>query len=290
MTKVADLYRQHPERLLFLCDFTPPRGADFDLLERARPLEADFICVGYTPGKTVRVDSATTAYLIRERTGKEVVFNLGCRDMNRLALQSYLLGASALGLENLVVIQGDALNEREQCLFKTVNDFTPTELIASIKALNEGTDMRGSSLRAPTSFCIGAAIDLGRPLEQEARLTHRKAQAGADFFITQTVFDVAPAQRFLETYQEVTGEALSTPVFYGLPVLDQEGLVLGEVPEGMSRDLEKGRPGAEIALELLEGFVQAGLRAIYLVPPIMRGGRRGYEAAQEVLEQARRLG
>src|SRR2546423_1398992 len=96
-----------PDRMspTFICDFTPPRGSSAELLRDASKLEADFISVAYNPGKLVRVDSVSAAFEIKRTHGRDVVFNLSPRDMNRLALQSRLLGAELLGLENLLIIQ-----------------------------------------------------------------------------------------------------------------------------------------------------------------------------------------
>ena len=113
---------------------------------------ADFISVAYNPGRAVRANSAMLAASIRHETGRETVFTLATRDMNRLALQSLMLGAQMLGLENVVVVQGDPFNERDRSLTKPADDYRPTELIAGIRAMNEGMDFRGSSLREPTGF------------------------------------------------------------------------------------------------------------------------------------------
>lgn len=288
MTRVIEKYASSKGRPLFICDFSPPRGADMGSLERVRTLSADFICVAYSPGKSVRVDSTVIAYTLKQQAGKEVIFNLACRDGNRLALQNHLLGAQVLGLENVVVVKGDDFTPVEREAVKDVSDFKPTELIQSIKALNKGVDYKGLKLRVPTEFCVGATIDLGRDIEAEARLAHRKAQAGADFFLIQTFFDMGRATRFLEAYQALTGEDFLKPLFYGVQILDRDGLVFGDVPERTRQELEQGRPGADIALEVIRDRLDNGITAFYLVPPILRGGRRDYEAAQRVLEAVRR--
>ena len=118
------------------------------MFDRVGAVEADFISVAYNPGKAVRVNSAFAARWLEERTGKGVVFTLATRDMNKLAAQSLLLGADLLGLENAVVLQGDRFSEQELELIVSVDDFSPTELLRSIQAMNEGIDYRGSKLRS----------------------------------------------------------------------------------------------------------------------------------------------
>jgi 5,10-methylenetetrahydrofolate reductase len=284
MAQVVDPYHDSDSEMVVIADFTPPRSGDVAALERAGMVSADFMCAAYNPGKLVRMDSITAAYAVKERSGRDVAFNLATRDMNRVAMQSHLLGAHALGLENVIVVQGDAFTEREREHVEAVDDFTTTGLLSAIRAMNQGLDYRGSKLRAPTQFCIGATLDLGRDPESEARLTHRKVEAGAQFFITQPFFDPAQRERFLELYQTVAKRSLAEPVFWGVQVLERDGIVLGPVPSHLRQELEQGRSGVEIALELLKALAGAGVRGVYLVPPIMKGGARDYDAAQQVLQ------
>ncbi|MBI2872414.1 MAG: methylenetetrahydrofolate reductase [Chloroflexi bacterium] len=284
MAKVIEQYAGAQGRPVFLCDFSPPRGADLSSVEEAGLVGADFLCVAYAPGKSVRVDSAIMAYELRRRTGKDVAFNLACRDMNKVAIQGHLLGAHLLRLENVVVLRGDPFDQRDLASTRYVGDYQTTGLIKAIKELNKGVDFRGLKLRVPTDFCVGATLDLGRDLEREAELARRKVEAGADFFLTQPIFEPGLAHRLMDTYRRMAGVSFPCPVFYGLHILHPEGLVLGDVPQGIRQDLERGRSGTEIALELLRSFVESGLTGIYLVPPILRGGRRDYGAARKVLE------
>jgi 5,10-methylenetetrahydrofolate reductase len=287
MAKITDISSEDRNGPVTICDFSPPRGPDPTLLHGADTVNADFLCVAYSPGKSVRVDPVIAAHVIKQQTGKDVVFTLATRDMNKLAIQNHLLGASLLGLDNVIVVGGDSFTESDLTVVKNVSDFTSTGLIWAIKAMNHGADYKGLKLRSATDFCVGATIDLGRDREREARLTHRKALAGADFFITQPVYHPDQIERFQERYESVAGEGFSVPIFLGLQVLDAKGLIFWEVPESIKQDLEKGRDGTDIAIELLHQFVAQGVTNIYLVPPIFRGGLRDYEAAQRVLEAAK---
>ncbi len=284
--KVTDRYAQPAQGLVVISDFTPPRGGDPSAVDRVRGLNADFICVAYNPGKLVRADPVAAAVAIRDRVGTDVAFNLATRDMNRVALGTRLLGAQMLGVQNVVILRGDPFMERElaRAPVRSVDDCTPTDLIRDARALNEGLDYRGSTLRAAADLCIGATLDLGRDLESEARLAARKVEAGAEFFLTQPFYDLERRSRFLELFEAAFGTTLDRPVFWGLQVLDKDGIVLGDVPPCVTEELERGRPGSEIAAEGLQRYVDAGIRGVYLVPPILRGGARDYEAAQRVLE------
>ena len=147
----------------------------------------------------------------------------------------------------------------------------------------DGLDYRGAALQAPTDFCVGATLDLARDLEAEAALTKRKADAGAHYFITQPIYAPDERERFLALYEETAGEPLAVPVLWGVQVLDKDGVIFGSVPAELRAQLEAGRDGTEAAAELLTALVEAGVRGFYLIPPILKGGRRDYEAAQRVL-------
>ena len=282
MAHVTECSYERTGRGGFICDFSPPRsGAVAEALRADIP--ADFISVAYNPGRAVRANSAMMAAAIRQETARETAFTLATRDMNKLAIQSLLLGAQMLGLENVVVVQGDPFSERDLALTKSANDYRPTELISGIRAMNEGVDFRGSNLREPTSFCIGATVDLGRGIEREAALAVRKVEAGADFLLSQPIFDPEDARRFREGYQRMAGTPLGIPVFYGLQILEPGGVLFSSVPGGVRNELEAGRSGVNIAVELYGSFREAGLHNVYLVPPIRRGGARNYGAAREFL-------
>ena len=149
MAKVTDLCFEATGHTVFICDFSPPRTGDPESFPKPN-LDTDFISVAYNPGRAVRVNSAMLAAAIKGQTGKDVVFTLATRDMNKLALESLLLGGQMLGLDNVVVVQGDPFTERDLIRVKDVSDFTPTQMITAIADMNLGTDYRESQLRAPT--------------------------------------------------------------------------------------------------------------------------------------------
>ena len=288
MTTVVEKRCQSGDSLLVICDFSPPRGSDPALLEPALHVGADFISVAYNPGRSARVSSPLAAHWVRERSGRDVVFTLATRDVNKVAAQSLLMGASLLGLENLVVVKGDGFTESDLGRVKSVDDFTPTGLMRATTEMGEGIDFRGRKLRSLSRFCVGAAIDLGKGPKREMALARRKVEAGAEFFLLQALFEPARLRRFLDDYAERYGHPLEQPIFCGVQVPAPDGLSFGAVPEWVGNDLEKGRPGEQIALQLIYEYRDAGFNSIYLVPPVFRGGRRDYEAAQRVLEDLER--
>ena len=279
MTKVTEASSAATGRPAYICDYSPPRsGLSPDLPEP--PVQADFISAAYNPGRAVRVNSVVAAAVLRDRYGAEPIFTLATRDMNRLALESLLLGGQALGLENVIVVAGDPFGPRDTAA--PVNDYRATELITSIRNLNAGIDHLKRPLRAPTDFCIGATVDLGRVIENEARLAARKVAAGADFLITQPVYDPADVVRFADVFASmVPGSA--APVFYGVGLMEPDGVSFASVPQWVIEDLATGRSGVDIALQVWEGLRGAGATDCYIVPPIRRSGARNYAAAAQFL-------
>ena len=287
MVKVTEGCFEATGRTSVICDFSPPRSGDSGAVEQAQ-IDADFISVAYNPGRAVRANSAMLAAAI-QRSGKDTIFTLATRDMNKLAVQSQLLGAQMLGVQNVVVVQGDPFSERDRSRVTAVNDYHPTELIAAISQMNQGQDFKESQLRAATDFCIGASVDLGRGIEEEAQLAVKKVRAGAQFLITQPIFDIDHVARYREYYGYHAGKAGTLPVYFGLQILEQDGVLFSSVPESVRSELEGGRSGVDIALELYQEFQEAHLNNIYLMPPIKRGGARNYEAAKEFLAKASKL-
>ncbi len=287
MTKITDAYQSKGRRPFVICDFSPPRGAALDFLEAARKLDADFISVNYNPGRVPRADSAMTAHFIRQHTGQEVLFTLATRDMNPLALQSHLLGAATLGLENVLILGGDPFPATNRRRAGAIGTMRPTELMRIVRDMNNGLDRRGHPLEAATDLCIGGAINLSAHLESEARLTHAKVQAGAQFFVTQPVFDQQRVKAFHTAYEDSTGRSLKVPIFYGLQVLRADGVSFSPLPRYYQQQLESGRLGEDIAVEAWQGLAAESVDALYLVPPIGPRGARDYVAAARVLRRVR---
>ena len=281
--KVIDVAFETTGHSSIMCDFSPPRSGEPNIVIQAQ-IDANLILVAYNPGKAVTTSSPMLAAAIQQ-SGKDTVFTIATRDMNKLAVQSLLLGAQTLGLQNVVVVQGDPFSDRRISGVASVNDYRPTELIADIAMLNRGIDFKGRRLGAPTDFCIGASVDLGRGIEKETQLALRKVQSGAEFLITQPIFDVDHVARFRESYGYHAGKAGTRPIFFGPQILENDGVVFTSVPSSIKSELERGRSGIDIALDLYQKFQHARLNNIYLMPPIKRGGIRNYDAAQEFISK-----
>ena len=302
MAKVTDRCHAAIGRPAFICDYSPPRSGRPDAAAPP-PSQADFISAAYNPGRSVRVNSVAMAAALRQRHAAAAVFTLATRDSNRLALESLLLGAQALQLENVIVVAGDPFPPSDNAA-SAVNDYRPTELIAAIANLNAGVDYRGRPLRHPTDFCIGAAVDLGTDtgpmpgqsngdgsrdsIAAAARLAVRKVAAGAHFLITQPVYDPSYIARFASAYADCAGHPPDIPIFYGIGIMEPDSLSFASVPDWVRNDLAAGRSGVDLALSTWASLRAAGANDCYLVPPIRRSGARNYAAAQEFLAQCPR--
>ena len=296
MVKVVEICCAATGRPAFICDYSPPRSGRPDDAPQP-PASADFISAAYNPGRAVRVNSAAMAAALRQQYDAATIFTLATRDLNRLALESLLLGAQALQLKNVIVVAGDPFPASDNAA--AVNDYRPTELIAAVARLNAGIDYRGRQLRAPTDFCIGAAVDLGMGMEPgpgrsednrnsidaAAQLAVRKVKAGAHFLITQPVFDPADVGRFAAAYADCAGEPPAIPIFYGVGLMEPDSVSFASVPDWVQDDLAAGRSGVDLALSTWASLRAAGANDCYLVPPIRRSGARNYAAAQEFLER-----
>jgi 5,10-methylenetetrahydrofolate reductase len=179
----------------------PPKGADCaEFLARAGALQgsADAINVTDNQGANMRISSlAAAALLVRE--GIEPVFQITCRDRNRMALQSDLLGAAALGIRNILALSGDHISFGDHRQAKPVFDLDSVQLLQAIASLSEGKDLAGRPLHgAPIFYSGAAAAPEAEPFEPTLFKLEKKAAAGARFFQTQAFFDPDRLRLFSE--------------------------------------------------------------------------------------------
>ena len=197
-------------------EIVPPRGVDAGtMLEGVAALAragVDAVNVPDGPRAQSRMGALMTSLLIEQRIGIETVTHYCCRDRNLLGMLSDLLGASAMGLRNLLLITGDPPKMGPYPDATAVFDIDSIGLTNLVSRLNHGVDPGGHAIGRPTSFAIGvgvnpAAID---PVHELRRLEW-KVDAGAEFAITQPVFDAAQLERFMESI-----ERLRIPVIAGI--------------------------------------------------------------------------
>ena len=284
MTKIADLHDRRSGESIFICDYSPPKGASYSDIGSALSLNAHCLSVPYNPGKSVYANSAFAASAVNTHSGKNVAFTIATRDMNILAAQSLLLGAALLGLRNVIIVRGDDFNPTELRSAKPVHDRTPTAFIRSVRNMNDGIDFRGRPLSDPIDFCVGATIDTDRDIEPEASLTHRKIESGAHFLISQPGFTTQAPLQFMQAYEQSYGAPPAVPLFFGIQMIASGSRAFSPVPQSIRDSLHAGVSPADIAIQTVSSFIEAGITAFYLMPPIFPGGARDYRSAAQVLD------
>ena len=188
-------------------EIVPPRGVDATkLLKDAATLRdagVDAINVPDGPRAQSRMGAIMTSLLIEQRVGIESVTHYCCRDRNLLGMLSDLLGASAMGLRNILLITGDPPKMGPYPDATAVFDIDAIGLTNLVSNLNRGLDPGGNAIGAPTRYAIGVGVNpAALDPELELRRFRWKVEAGAEYAITQPVFDVAQLERFLATIED----------------------------------------------------------------------------------------
>ncbi len=289
-------------KFVIAAEVDPPRGLSTQkLLAGVRLLNeagVDVINVADSPMARMRMSPWAVCRLIQEEVGVETVLHFPTRGRNLLRVQGDLLAAHALGVRNVFVVMGDPTAIGDYPNAMDNYDLVPSGLIKLIKqGFNTGVDHAGMDIGQPTSFFVGCALNLNPPdPEVEIKNLRRKLRAGADFIMTQPIFDPEAARAFLEYIHEALG-GLNVPVLIGiLPLVSERhaAFLHHEVPgitipnvihQRVAAGGEKAaRVGIEIAIELAlaaKSFAQG----IYLMPAFNR-----FDYAAEIIEHIRKGG
>ena len=287
-------------RFVIAVEMDPPRGLSSHKLIAGASLMAeagaDTIDVADSPMARMRMSPWAVCSLVQRRVGVETVLHFPTRGRNLLRVQGDLLAAHALGIRNVFVVMGDptAIGDYPDAMDNY--DLVPSGLIKLIKqGFNAGVDHSGTDIGQPTSFFVGCALNLtpDNPAD-EIRNLRRKVQAGADFVLTQPIFDVASATAFLKGIEE-NGGPLGVPILMGvLPLANQRhaaflhqevpGILIPEVIlQRMEAAGDDGlAEGKRIALELISAM-RPLIQGIYLMPAFSR-----FDIAAEIIEQIRK--
>jgi 5,10-methylenetetrahydrofolate reductase len=192
----------------------PPKGADPTatlVAARVAAQVADAVNITDGQGAVMRMSPVAIARLLVEE-GIEPVWQVACRDRNRIALQADLLAAHALGIRNVLVVTGDHMMLGDHPDAKAVFDLDSVQLLRVAQELNDGRDMAGQELESAPDLCLGAVVaPEADNLELQLLKMRKKVDAGAQFFQTQAIFDPARFERFMER-----AAPLGAPVFAGI--------------------------------------------------------------------------
>lgn len=234
-----------------IAELVPPKGCDPErVIESAGCLTeagVDAVNIPDSPRASSRMSPLALAVLIQSRIGMEALLHYCCRDRNILGMQSDLLGAHALGLRNILVITGDPIKKEDYPDATAVFDIDSIGLTNLVRELNCGRDIGGRGLETPTAFHIGVGINpAALNLEEELHRFYWKVKAGAEFAITQPVFDVSLLEDFLE---RIEADGLRIPIIAGIwPLASYRNA------EFMNNEL----PGISVPEEIMHRMKEAG--------------------------------
>ena len=288
MVKVTANFNNTTRKSFFVCDYSPPKSPSMEL-DEPYPDMADFILVNSSPGLSVRASSSMVAAYIQGNDISDAIFTVVTRDMNKLALDSLVLGGSIMGLENVVVAAGDRFRRAWTDNPSEIRDYTTTEFIRSIVNLNQGIDYRGMELAKPADICVGSVLDLSKGVDNEVVLANQKILAGVEYFITQPVYDMEAVDLFYDLYRNSFLEDIKVPILWGIQIPDVNCISLTAFPGWVDNALHDGEDPAKIALRMYKDFSSRGLKDIYIVPTIYKGGHRNYSLANTFISMANQI-
>ena len=276
-------------------ELIPPRGHDaVAIVEQARQLRihgVDFVNIPDGPRATARLSALAASLVVQQQAGIETILHYACRDRNLLGMQSDLLGAHSMGIRNLLIVTGDPPRVGDYPDATAVYDVDSIGLTNVVARLNRGLDIGEQPIGQPTAFHIGVALNPGAyDLTTELRRFEYKLQAGAEFAITQPVFE---AKSLGDVLKQLGGTPI--PILAGIMPLESlrhAEFMANEVPgvhvpdaivERMRKAESEGRAQAEGVLIARE--VAAGIR------PLVQGlqistAAGAVDAALQVMEAA----
>jgi homocysteine S-methyltransferase len=281
------------QKFVVSVEIDPPRGVStLKVMEGARMMAqrgVDAVNIADSPMARIRMSALSLAYQVRTRFPRlEIILHFTTRDRNLMGLQSDLLGCHALGLRNILCLTGDPPSLGDYPNATAVYDTDSMGLIRIVRQMNEGTDLAGNSIGATTSFATGCGVNpTAEDLDVELDRFRRKLDAGAEFVMTQPVYELAAWERFLERL----GGAPGVPLLVGILPLQSfrhaeflHNEVPGiQVPDWIRAKMHEAanegqRVGVELARDLL-AQCRSSANGVYLMPSFGR-----YENCLEVLE------
>ncbi|MDR1932678.1 MAG: bifunctional homocysteine S-methyltransferase/methylenetetrahydrofolate reductase [Spirochaetales bacterium] len=232
-------------KMVATIELVPPRSCDLSpIIQKAilcRNLGVDAINLPDGPRASSRISSLVTAIEIERRAGIETILHYCCRDRNLISMQSDIMGAYTIGLRNVLAITGDPPKLGEYPNATGVFDVDSVGLTQAIYNLNHGLDLGGNALSAPTAMVVGVGLNpCALSFEYELKHYGDKVRSGAEFVITQPVFDPNALFRFLDAAEKLYGKL---PVIVGVwPLVSYKNA------EFMQNEV----PGVEIPRDIMQ--------------------------------------
>ena len=244
------------------CELNPPKGVDLDRLYQKAALLEDVVTafnITDSAGSRMTMAPIAVAHLLGDK-GIESVLQITGRDRNKMALQSELLAAGALGATNVLCMSGDPPGGGDHPDAKAVFDLDAVGLIQAATSLKSGQDISGNELSGAPDFFLGAVANPGSPdLDKEVRRMEEKIKAGAAFFQTQATYEADTFQRFMDKAGK-----LGVPILAGQIVLKSGN---------MARNLNANLPGVHVPdgiIEELDGAEDRSQASVEITARIIR--------------------
>ncbi|MGA2064159.1 MAG: methylenetetrahydrofolate reductase [Thermoguttaceae bacterium] len=234
------------KKFVVTAEIGPPKGTDVSELVRHIDLlkdKVDALNVTDNQSSVMRISSLAICRLILDHGG-EPILQLTCRDRNRLALQSELLSAWVLGVQNALCLTGDYVSVGDHPQAKPVFDLDSVQLLQTVGLLNQGKDLAGHDMAGATDFLAGAVVTPeADPIEPQMLKFAKKVAAGARFFQTQAIYDLESFRRFMQGARRHDVKVMA-------------GIVL-LTGAGMARYMNKNVPGIFVPEPLVQEMAQA---------------------------------
>ncbi|QNK54638.1 bifunctional homocysteine S-methyltransferase/methylenetetrahydrofolate reductase [Paenibacillus sp. PAMC21692] len=276
---IVDLVKQ---RHTVIVELDPPRDLDISKFMTGaaalKEIKADAITMADNSLAVTRMSNLALAALLKERVDIRPLVHIACRDRNLIGTQSHMMGLDALGIDHVLAVTGDPARFGDLPDSSSVYDLTSFEMIRMIKQLNDGIAFSGKPLKQRAKFVVGAAFNPNvKHLDKAVQRLERKIASGADYIMTQPVYDPELIARIAESTKH-----LEVPVFIGIMPLangrnaeylhnEVPGIQLSDEVRSRMAGLEgeAGRAeGVRIAKELLDA-VLPHFNGIYLITPFM---------------------
>lgn len=226
----------------------PPKGTNIEeTLEHIDLIKDKVDAINSTDNQSsvMRISSLATCAIIKQKGG-EPILQMTCRDRNRMGLESDLLGANVLGIDNVLCLTGDYVTVGDHLDAKPVFDLDSVQLVQTVRMMEEGKDLGGNEMNGNLSFCCGAIVTPeADPIEPQLMKYEKKVKAGIEFVQTQAIYDIENFKKFMEYARKLNGDV---KILAGIVLL---------TGAGMARYMNANVPGIFVPDELIEELKSA---------------------------------
>ncbi len=255
------------DKFIITAEIGPVKGTNVQKMIDNIEILKDKVCalnVTDNQSAVMRYPSLGACLLVKEQ-GAEPIFQITCRDRNRLSIQADLLFAFSRGIENVLCLTGDSLKMGDHPEAKPVYDIDSVQLIQLVHTLNSGKDLSGNNLDGGVDFCIGAsATPSADPVEPQLIKYEKKLKAGIDFVQTQAVYDLDELKRFVSYSRNIDK---SVKILAGIVLL---------VSAGMAKWMNENIPGIFVPQNLIDELAET---------PKEEGLSKGIEIAGNLIKK-----